>query len=933
MAEAKRRGSVQQAQDAVLRGSVLLHKMVIEELSEGTIGPQKVVPDDVPALTTTTPATASTAESTEGSGTAEVALPLLDDKIPFWRHIVVENSESVVGAFVSGLLLYLIFRLNEYISVTFVLERTYVYFCGAIVSIELVLAAMYGTKNGSISPTLYGQLFFIWPTFFVLTALIALSKTVRRSSGDSASSPAKRLAGPLLLLAAWGVAISSKYIYRRIKGLKTSSYPKVLLSSVIFASVCGFMNQAPSLAVLVPVRYLAVHHPYWNIVVTGLCFPAFTFVMRKLLLGYFMSLLKTKVERGDLAADQVLSKYATVSKIITIALQLTNIVAMFFSSSVVNCVLSAQLSVLTEVGGKVYVVKKTRGDVKRHLASIAKKGAKTSTKSSTITAALGWAVVEPGVLSIQTDVEETKDKERALATCATSTLSDSWLSDAKLDHANRENFKAGQTDPGSYTKDEDDKIAGSLQLIDKLDVGNVDKYPDIRLTPHDMGTPLREAFMCHDSKSNVTYGKVTAIVHGASILDVVALLADYLSNNNQRHNKLSTQLESRILERVNNHHQVWYYQGRGTGPFHNRDFVWSFIVKCLSDGQYVCVLQPTTHKDAPILPNVVRAESKRIYRITKIDQNVTKLELLATVDLKGHVPSWITRKVVIPTALRVDAPLYFFQLMEHDDYDTAGEDAKTLGQLFVDELRNLKGEALDDALRTLFDRTAVLRYLRDKCPWLEKCVATIVKNKLAVADEGQSWEKDDSDTVNDPESVGKALARHLQTSRSPEEGVKDWINFHQALVTLDEQEPSLFRPFVIVVATKLLAEEETRTGARPEEENWQFVLCMLAARWGQDIVAEKSLILVAAFIIYLFDLSKTASTRDLLEITGIFYGFEIVTDALLVYVLDKYYDLPIRRLPRKTLIDFVKETVVLSQIVIGCACGLNIAYSFVNGDS
>ena len=119
---------------------------------------------------------------------------------------------------------------------------------------------------------------------------------------------------------------------------------------------------------------------------------------------------------------------------------------------------------------------------------------------------------------------------------------------------------------------------------------------------------------------------------------------------------------------------------------------------------------------------------------------------------------------------------------------------------------------------------------------------------------------------------------------------------------------------MIVVAKNLLAEDT------------------LAARWSQDIVAEKSCILVAAFI-YLFDLLGTASTRDLLEITVIFYGFEIVTDVLLVYVLDKYFDLPFLRLPRKNLKDLVKETVVLSQTVISCAFGLKIAHSIVNGDS
>ncbi len=55
-------------------------------------------------------------------------------------------------------------------------------------------------------------------------------------------------------------------------------------------------------------------------------------------------------------------------------MQLANIIAMFFSSNKVNCVLSALLSVVTEVGGRVYVVYFTRKEFSTSLLLVAKRG-------------------------------------------------------------------------------------------------------------------------------------------------------------------------------------------------------------------------------------------------------------------------------------------------------------------------------------------------------------------------------------------------------------------------------------------------------------------------------------------------------------------------------------------------------------------------------
>ena len=124
-----------------------------------------------------------------------------------------------------------------------------------------------------------------------------------------------------------------------------------------------------------------------------------------------------------------------------------------------------------------------------------------------------------------------------------------------------------------------------------------------------------------------------------------------------------------------------------------------------------------------------------------------------------------------------------------------------------------------------------------------------------------------------------------------------------------------------------VAEEKSKT-EKALEKNWEFILGMLAARWHQDIIAEKSAILIAAFLIYLFELSDMP-TYDLLQVMGIFYVNEFVTDVILVYVLDKYFYVPFLRLPQKNWKDLFLEIAVLSQALMTISFGLYLTFGFI----
>jgi hypothetical protein len=72
---------------------------------------------------------------------------------------------------------------------------------------------------------------------------------------------------------------------------------------------------------------------------------------------------------------------------------------------------------------------------------------------------------------------------------------------------------------------------------------------------------------------------------------------------------------------------------------------------------------------------------------------------------------------------------------------------------------------------------------------------------------------------------------------------------------------------------------------------WRNQLCMFAIRWHNEIIAEKCCIINGGFTTKVL-IKGPHSTPVQLLIFAIFYGFEIIADWLLVYVLVEYFDVP-----------------------------------------
>ena len=120
---------------------------------------------------------------------------------------------------------------------------------------------------------------------------------------------------------------------------------------------------------------------------------------------------------------------------------------------------------------------------------------------------------------------------------------------------------------------------------------------------------------------------------------------------------------------------------------------------------------------------------------------------------------------------------------------------------------------------------------------------------------------------------------------------------------------------------------------KERKNNWEFVMAMLAARWEKEMAAEKSCIIVAAFMVHLFEFSDMP-INELSQVLVIFFAAEVVTDFILVYLLDKYFSVPLLRLQHNTTWkETMADMIMTSHILLAVAVGLKVANGIVNGVS
>ena len=131
------------------------------------------------------------------------------------------------------------------------------------------------------------------------------------------------------------------------------------------------------------------------------------------------------------------------------------------------------------------------------------------------------------------------------------------------------------------------------------------------------------------------------------------------------------------------------------------------------------------------------------------------------------------------------------------------------------------------------------------------------------------------------------------------------------------------------------ANEEGASGEQDEKmtpEFWVEILAMLAIRWSQEIIVEKSCILYGAVATMLIDAVKSPHSKTVqLQLLAIFYSCELVADFLLVFVLDGRFSVPLLRIPQPAVRSkkFWKDAAQGVIALLGCLFPLVYAHHSV----
>ena len=284
-------------------------------------------------------------------------LALTETDAPLYRLAVVNIAEGAICAVSSALFLYPIHLLLVRFQTALHIDLDFLYSVSACFCAEVMFAILFRKSKVYLDR----HYFCMWPTFFVLVIVIVLA------TGGKTGVASIPLA--FLVLA---ITMSSSYFYERLKGIETS-VKREFGSGFLIAFVVLVAMLAPTFAVFLPVFLLRVGHPTWNIFVSGVAFPSFTFVLRKLLLGFGLDQIKQRIERGEMHVNQAMSFYVIESKMVSTAITLANIASLYFSKTMTGCVTAASLSIATEVLGKMYVALSTREGVDAYRVAAAAK--------------------------------------------------------------------------------------------------------------------------------------------------------------------------------------------------------------------------------------------------------------------------------------------------------------------------------------------------------------------------------------------------------------------------------------------------------------------------------------------------------------------------------------------------------------------------------
>jgi hypothetical protein len=318
---------------------------------------------------------------------------------------------------------------------------------------------------------------------------------------------------------------------------------------------------------------------------------------------------------------------------------------------------------------------------------------------------------------------------------------------------------------------------------------------------------LTSALTQHDKKSGLLIGHVEATIR-ASPEEIVAY---QMHNDSKIHlSQLNPEMDVRYgtLETKTPHHIVVLYEGKAAPGFANRIFLNSFVWQKLSDAplSYIWVNVPIERHDKVSLESeihTVRAEAMRSLRLTRIGDDLTKVQFACSIDLKGHFPRSFTNGYVLPHLMRTPYDLQMYFLQVRPPSECTADDGTCVGNLVADVAKAAKKPDRAAAIRTFVMRTAMLR----ECGFatLEAMlIGTLATPSFSVCPKDVPTHDPTALTAAEAETIGRGLESILRLSATHVEALDELLVKYPALAVTAQQHV-WFRPMLETIAKRRMA--------------------------------------------------------------------------------------------------------------------------------
>jgi hypothetical protein len=266
-------------------------------------------------------------------------------------------------------------------------------------------------------------------------------------------------------------------------------------------------------------------------------------------------------------------------------------------------------------------------------------------------------------------------------------------------------------------------------------------------------------------------------------------------------------LEKTVDEEPNDHNKLVYTRKETFKIVDDRDFCGRCIWKKISDSIFLLVCSPEKVNPRPTVLGTARGKICFAMRMTRMNENKTKLEYAQSIDFGGAIPLWIANTYVGANLAFVQEIQEYFQALRGLElWDE--EDGKAIGELAVirseAENHREKGETnMDARLRELFKKQKGLKEIGMKYDFFQALMARLLLNQLRPTRD--VYKKLAYLSAKNGAAIGSGLAVSLATNLTSDAAVDEWIRRYASMKELDQREV-WFRPMINVIAKRLLGE-------------------------------------------------------------------------------------------------------------------------------